>query len=148
MNYGADESCAELVIRALHEADHDVLVVAGVARGTADEPSMKRAWSDKRVLITKITTSAWCMRAGALNGRRLGEVSQPSAPGQAGERGPAVVTLGWRLQNGFAVVSSSHTPGRKAARLMCTGGVDALLMGNVGVLYSNGLAIDAGLHRS
>jgi|ERR1700737_3264873 hypothetical protein len=109
MNFGADESCAELVIRALHEADHDVLVVAGVARGTPDEPSMKRAWSDKRVLITKITTSAnWCMRAGALNGRRLGEVSQPSAPGQAGERGRAVVTLGWRLQNGFAVVS----PGR------------------------------------
>jgi hypothetical protein len=39
MNFGADESCAELVIRALHEADHDVLVVAEVASGRPTKPS-------------------------------------------------------------------------------------------------------------
>lgn len=64
-----------------------MLVVAEVASGTPDEPVMERPLSDKRLLITEIATSAnWCMRAGALSGRHLGEVSQPSAPGQAGER--------------------------------------------------------------
>ena len=45
---------------------------------------MERALSDKRVLITEITTSAnWCIHSRALAERHLAEVSQPSGSDQA-----------------------------------------------------------------
>jgi hypothetical protein len=43
MNFVADESCAGPVVRALREADHDVLAIAEIARGATDEEVLDRA---------------------------------------------------------------------------------------------------------
>ncbi|MGH9445080.1 MAG: DUF5615 family PIN-like protein [Terriglobia bacterium] len=53
MNFVADESCAGPVIRALREAGHDVVAIAEIAKGTADEQVMERALSERRILITE-----------------------------------------------------------------------------------------------
>ena len=37
MNFVADESCAMPVIKALREAGHDVIAIAEVAQGAADD---------------------------------------------------------------------------------------------------------------
>src|SRR6266446_10090840 len=43
MNFLADESCAGPVVRTLREAGHDVVAIAEVARGAADEQVLERA---------------------------------------------------------------------------------------------------------
>ena len=53
MKFLADESCAWPVIFALREAGHDVLAIAEVGKGAADEQVMERALSERRVLITE-----------------------------------------------------------------------------------------------
>jgi predicted nuclease of predicted toxin-antitoxin system len=53
MNFVADESCAGPVVRALREAGHDVLAIAEVAKGMADEHVLERALQENRVLITE-----------------------------------------------------------------------------------------------
>jgi len=106
----ADESCAGPVIFALREAGHDVLAIAEVGKGAADEQVMERALSERRVLITE--------------DRDFGELVYARRRGSAGvilvkfhsrarRAKPAAVVeavgkLGARLQDGFAVVE----PGR------------------------------------
>ena len=53
MEFVADESCAGPAIRALREAGHDVIAIAEIAKGAADEAIMERAFSEGRVLITE-----------------------------------------------------------------------------------------------
>lgn len=110
MNFLADESCAGQIIRALREAGHDVIAIAEVARGSADEEVLDRAVKEKRVLITE-----------DLDFGRLVYAYGHSSPGvllvrfPAGTRGgapatvvEAVAKLGSRLLGAFAVVG----PGR------------------------------------
>lgn len=109
---------------------------------------MERALSDKHLLITEITTSANSrMRAGALSGRHLGDVSHPSTSDQADGVVEAVVKFARGSKMGLFVSPGVHTLEQKAARLSPLG-VDALLMGNFNVLYSSCLHVDAGLQRS
>ncbi len=64
MNFLADESCAGPVIRALRDADHDVVAIAEVARGATDEQILERALNEKRVSSRRIGTLVnWCLRA-------------------------------------------------------------------------------------
>jgi predicted nuclease of predicted toxin-antitoxin system len=106
----ADESCAGPVIVALREAGHDVLAIAEVATGVADDQVMERAANEKRVVITE--------------DRDFGELVYARGSSPAGvifvkfhsraRRGKpmavleAVAKLGARLQAGFVVVE----PGR------------------------------------
>jgi hypothetical protein len=53
MRFVADESCAMPVIQALRAAGHDVLAIAEIAKGAADEQVLERALNEKRVLITE-----------------------------------------------------------------------------------------------
>ena len=110
MNFVADESCAGPVIRALREAEHDVVAIAEVAKGAADEDVLDRALNEKRVLITE--------------DRDFGELvyahGQPSAGVilvrfhsqartiKAATVVAAVAQLGPRLEHAFTVVE----PGR------------------------------------
>ena len=50
MNFLADESCAGPVVRALRAAGHDVIAIAEVAKGMADEDVVECALEEKRVL--------------------------------------------------------------------------------------------------
>lgn len=53
MKFVADESCAAPVLRALREAGHDVIAIAEVAQGAADEQVLKLALNENRVVITE-----------------------------------------------------------------------------------------------
>ena len=91
MNFLADESCAGPVIWALREAGHDVVAVAEVASGAADEQVMNQALGERRILITEDRDFGELVYArGAFLGRsHPGEVPQPCAPGKThnGRRG-------------------------------------------------------------
>jgi len=106
----ADESCAGPVIRALREGGHDVIAIAEVAKGAADEAIMERAFSEGRVLITEDSDFGELVYA---RGRPSAGVTfvkfhrgaRRAKPGAVVE---AVEKLGERLRDGFAVVE----PGR------------------------------------
>ena len=53
MRFIADESCDSIIIRALREAGHDVLVVADITPGAEDSEVIKLAGSEKRILLTE-----------------------------------------------------------------------------------------------
>lgn len=53
MQLVADESCAGPVIRALRSAGHDVIAIAEISKGEPDERVMKRAFDERRVLVTE-----------------------------------------------------------------------------------------------
>jgi predicted nuclease of predicted toxin-antitoxin system len=106
----ADESCAGPVIFALRQAGHDVLAIAEVAQGAADEQVMGRALSERRVLITEDRDFGELVYA---RGRRSAGVIFARFHSRARRAKPAAVVeaiakLGARLQDGFAVVE----PGR------------------------------------
>ncbi len=110
MNFLADESCAGPVIRALREAGHDVVAIAEVAKGTADEQVMERALKERRVVLTEDRDFGELLYA---RGRSSAGVifvkfhsrARPAKPAAVVE---AVAKLGARLEGGFAVVE----PGR------------------------------------
>jgi hypothetical protein len=54
MNFLADESCAGPVIQALRDAGHDVIAIAEFAKGTVDELVMRRAFGERRILVSLI----------------------------------------------------------------------------------------------
>jgi len=89
------------------------------------------------------------MRAGALTGRHLGDVSHPSTSDQADGVVEAVVNFARGCKMALRLCRPGvRTLEQKAARLMSPLGVDVLLMGNFNVLYSSCLHVDAGLQRS
>jgi predicted nuclease of predicted toxin-antitoxin system len=110
VEFVADESCAGPVIQALRLAGHDVLAIAEVAKGTADEKVMERAFQESRVLITEdrdfgeLVYSRGCRSAGVVFVRfhRRARRAKPGAVVQVVEK------LGRSLNGGFAVVE----PGR------------------------------------
>jgi len=110
VEFVADESCAGPVIRALREAGHDVISIAEVAKGAADEAIMERAFSAGRVLITEDSDFGGLVYA---RGRpsagvvfvKFHRLARNAKPGAVVE---AVEKLGERLRDGFAVVE----PGR------------------------------------
>lgn len=53
MDFVADESCVELVVRALRDAGHNVIAIAEVAKGATDEQVLAYSLDQKRVLITE-----------------------------------------------------------------------------------------------
>jgi predicted nuclease of predicted toxin-antitoxin system len=53
MRFLADESCDFAVVRALRAAGHDVIAVAEVALGTADEAVIDLALREQRLLLTE-----------------------------------------------------------------------------------------------
>jgi predicted nuclease of predicted toxin-antitoxin system len=110
MNFLADESCAGPVIRALHEAGHDVVAIAEVAKGATDEQVLERALTEKRVLITEDRDFGELVYA---RGRSSAGVILVRFHSRARRAKPATVVeavakLGSRLQDAFTVVE----PGR------------------------------------
>jgi predicted nuclease of predicted toxin-antitoxin system len=110
MNFLADESCAGPVIRALLEAGHDVVAIAQVARGAADEEVLDHALNENRVLITEDRDFGELVYA---RGRSSAGVILVRFRSSARRAKPATVVdavakLGSRLQNAFTVVE----PGR------------------------------------
>jgi predicted nuclease of predicted toxin-antitoxin system len=53
MRFLADENCDFAVVRKLRDAEHDVVAVAEVALGAADDEVINFARREKRVLITE-----------------------------------------------------------------------------------------------
>ena len=110
MNFVADESCAGPVIRALRQAGHDVIAIAEVEQGAADDQVLERALNDKRILITedrdfgKLVFAHGRSSAGVMRVRFHSSVraAKPTSVVQA------VAQLGSRLENAFVVVE----PGR------------------------------------
>ena len=99
MNFLADESCAGPVIQALREAGHDVVAIAEVAKGTVDELVMRRALSERRILITEDPDFGELMYARGHSGANVG-AEKPVGPvilspdaAHRGE-GPPVVVVG------------------------------------------------------
>lgn len=110
MNFVADESCAGPVIRALREAGHDVVAIAEVARGAADEKVMQRALNERRILITEDRDFGELVYA---RGQSSAGVVLVKFHSRARRAKPATVVeavakLGTRLFDGFTVVE----PGR------------------------------------
>ena len=110
MDFVADESCAGPVIRALHEAGHDVIAISEIAKGEADEQVLERALAEKRVLITEDRDFGELVYA---RGRSTAGVLLVRFPSSVRRAKPATVVeavakLGLRLQGAFAVVE----PGR------------------------------------
>lgn len=117
MNFVADESCAGPVIRALREAGHDVLAIAEVARGTADELVLERALQEDRVLITEDRDFGELVYA---RGHSSAGVILVRIPSRARRAKPSIVLevvtkLGPRLREAFTVIEAgrvriSHRP--------------------------------------
>src|SRR6267143_6582206 len=110
MNFMADESCAGPVVRTLREAGHDVVAIAEVARGAADEQVLERALNEKRVLITEDRDFGELVYA---RGRSSAGVILVRFPTRARRAKSATVIeavsrLGSRLRDAFTVVE----PGR------------------------------------
>jgi uncharacterized protein with PIN domain len=105
----ADESCAGPVIRALREAGHDVIAIAGVATGSPDEKVVEHAVDHGRVLITEDRDFGELVYA---RGRSSAGVLFVKFHRRARRGKPAAVVeaakLGARLRNTFTVVE----PGR------------------------------------
>jgi predicted nuclease of predicted toxin-antitoxin system len=110
MKFLADESCAGPVIQARREAGHDVVAVAGVARGAVDEAVMARGLGERRILITEDSDFGELVYAG---GRSSAGVILVRFPNRVRRAKPAsvvgaVARLGARLLGNFTVVE----PGR------------------------------------
>ena len=110
MQFVADESCAAPVISALRAAGHDVIAIAEIGKGTADERVIERAFSERRVLVTEdadfgeLVYARGQPSAGVIFAkfhRRVRRI-KPAAVVEA------VAQLGERLRGGFTVVE----PGR------------------------------------
>jgi len=110
MNFLADESCAGPAIQALREAGHEVVAIAEVAKGTVDELVMRRALSERRILITEdpdfgeLVYARGHSSAGVILVRFPSRVRRAKPPSVV----EAVAKLGARLWNAFTVVE----PGR------------------------------------
>lgn len=110
MNFVADESCAGPVIRGLREAGHDVVAIAEVAPGAADDQVLERALKEKRVLITEdrdfgeLVYAHGRSSAGVILVRFHSSVRRAKAPSVV----DAVTRLGSQLHNAFIVME----PGR------------------------------------
>jgi predicted nuclease of predicted toxin-antitoxin system len=110
MNFLADESCAIPVIRALRDADHEVVAIAEVAKGAGDEQVLKHALDEKRVLITEDRDFGQLVYA---HGNPTAGVILVRFPSSARLAKPATVVeavarLSSRLKGAFTVVQ----PGR------------------------------------
>ena len=110
MNFLADESCAGPVIRALHDAGHDVVAIVEVAKGATDEQVLERALNEKRVLITEDRDFGELVYA---RGRSSAGVILVRFHSRARRAKPATVVeavakLGSRLRDAFTVIE----PGR------------------------------------
>jgi len=110
MNFLADESCAEPVIRALREAGHDVLAIAEIAAGASDEQVLEQAVREERVLITEDLDFGNLVFARGLSaaGVVLVRFRAPARQAKPATVVEAVSRLGSRLRNAFVVVE----PGR------------------------------------
>ena len=110
MKFVADESCARPVIQALRNAGHDVIDIAEVTPGAADEQVLERAVNEKRVLITEdrdfgeLVYARGRSTAGVILIRFHSSVRLAKATSVV----EAIAQLGSRLENVFAVVE----PGR------------------------------------
>jgi predicted nuclease of predicted toxin-antitoxin system len=110
MNFLADESCSGSVVRALRDADHDVLAIAETAPGSTDEYVLERALNENRILLTEDLDFGNLVYA---HGRRSAGVmllrfdshTRLTKPPTVVE---AVAKLGSRLQDAFTIVE----PGR------------------------------------
>lgn len=110
MNFLVDESCAGPVIRALREAGHDVVAIAEVEKGAADERVLERTVKEKRILITEDRDFGELVYA---RGRSSAGIILVRFHIRARRAKPATVIeavakLGSRLQDAFTVVE----PGR------------------------------------
>ena len=110
MKFLADESCAGPVVVALREAGHDVLAIAEIAKGAADEQVIERALNESRVLITEDHDFGELVygRGHRSAGVILVKFHSRARRVKAAAVVEAVAKLGTRLQGGFAVVE----PGR------------------------------------
>jgi predicted nuclease of predicted toxin-antitoxin system len=110
VNFLAGESCGKPVIFALREAGHDVLAMAELAKGSADEQVIERALSERRVLITEDHDFGELVYA---RGRRSAGVifvkfHNRARRAKAAAMVEAVAKVGARLRDAYAVVE----PGR------------------------------------
>jgi uncharacterized protein with PIN domain len=106
MNFLADESCAGPVVLALRAAGHDVLAIAEVAKGMADDDVVECALKAKRVLVTEDRDFGELLYA---RGQSAAGVVFVKFHSRARSMKPmAVAKLGARLEAGFVVVE----PGR------------------------------------
>ncbi len=110
MNFLADESCAGPVIQALRQAGHDVVAIAEVARGAADEHVMERAVVELRVLLTEDHDFGELVyaRGHSSAGVILVKFHSRARQGKPASVVEAVAKLGARLADSFTVVE----PGR------------------------------------
>jgi uncharacterized protein with PIN domain len=110
VEFVADESCAGPVIRALREAGHDVIAIAGSAKGASDETVIERAFDQGRVLITEDRDFGELVYARKRSSAGVVFVKFPSRARQLKPAAvvEAVAKLGARLRDGFAVIE----PGR------------------------------------
>lgn len=116
MDLVADESCAGPVIRALREAGHDVIAIAGSATGAADEVVIERALAERRVLITEDRDFGELVYA---RGRSSAGVVFVKFPSRVRRLKPAAVVeavakLGARLRDSFTVIEPGRV--RRASR--------------------------------
>lgn len=110
MKFLADESCPGPVVRALREANYDVVAIAETAAGATDEQVLDCALAEGRMLITEDRDFGNLVYA---RGRRSPGVILLRFPNGARLARPAtlleaIIVLGSRLQNAFTVVE----PGR------------------------------------
>ena len=100
----------DLSFTLLREAGHDVVVIAEVAKGSLDELVMRRALSERRILITEASDFGELVYACGHSSAAVMLVRFPSRVRAA--KPPSVVEavakLGARLWNAFTVVE----PGR------------------------------------
>ncbi|MBF6559436.1 MAG: DUF5615 family PIN-like protein [Candidatus Binataceae bacterium] len=110
MEFVADESCAGPVIRALREAGHDVIAIAEISKGIPDELVMKRAFAERRVLITEDADFGELVyvRERPSAGVILVKFDSRARRAKPTAVVEAVAKLGVRLRDGFAVIA----PGR------------------------------------
>jgi predicted nuclease of predicted toxin-antitoxin system len=110
MNFVADESCAMPVIKALREADHDVIAIAEVAQGAADDQVLERALKEKRILITEDRDFGELVyaRGRSSAGVMLVRFHSRARHAKAATVVEAISRLGSRLEDSFTVVE----PGR------------------------------------
>ena len=110
MNFVADESCAMPVIKAMREAGHDVIAIAEVAQGAADDQVLERALKGKRILITEDRDFGELVYArGRLSaGVMLVRFHSRARQAKGATVVEAISRLGSRLEDSFTVVE----PGR------------------------------------
>lgn len=106
----ADESCAGPVIRALRAAGHDVLAIAEVAAGIADDKVIERALAEERVLLTEDRDFGELVYARRQSAAGVVFIKFPSRARGAKPAAvvEAVAKLDVRLRDGFTVIE----PGR------------------------------------